>query len=202
MTSQDFLKKYLDYKCNWSHLFGQNVGPVRVREEQLLALMRAFKIAPTVITNNLEDLITDFENGRFLELDHDPIENKAFDKKISDFIDEFFPSDFSIDAYKRRGAYQGIFVSLLRFRVEIDNFKKPSHIRFEGVGPLDLNFVAYHKAKVFESLDNGLIDIDEILCLMIDPDKNDFDKELLIEQYNYPTASLSNIDLEWLEDSF
>jgi hypothetical protein len=54
ITAHDLLLKYLDYQCNWVKYKQSTTRPAQIREQQLIALLKAFGITPPPATETDE----------------------------------------------------------------------------------------------------------------------------------------------------
>jgi hypothetical protein len=89
----------------------------------------------------------------------------------------------------------------MRFRQRIYEIATPWGGFDEGF-ELGLYYGKVHQEKLKTIIRSNTDEIDEILCLIIDPKKIEISEEELIEKFNYESADLKTIDREWRIENY
>ena len=192
MKAKDFLNEYLEYKSLWCFEHCIKSKPAKIRLNRLNSMLNALKIA-----NEPFDL-SYFEQGNFLK-DREIEENYELIEKIQNLVEEKTSSDYEV----RKGKFSiaWLFKDLLRFRKEIYDVVQP----WSGFGA-GFNNVLYfgkiHQENLKKLIRENTDEIDEILCLIIDPQKKVISEKELIEKYNYEVADLDEIDRVWEVENY
>lgn len=206
MTAKIILQKYLEYTVNWGDSVCIKTNkPAIIRQKQLIALMKAFNLLPSLYKHDVENFNLDFfTSGQFIETFLQ--ENNEIEIKLSKYIDVFIiksPNAIRLESMRNHLDYQIIFIDLLHFRKNIQLFFKNNGIRHEGFGSISMHFCNYYETKIMNILDNEKEEIDEILDLIINPLQKEIEEQFLIENYDYPTDNdVKKVDLDWAEDFF
>lgn len=203
MTANEFLKKYFEYKCYWSVRHGTNNKPAEIRRKQLLSVMTAFEISP--VSENITDAnktFSFFEKGMFLKGKNNEKRYTELEEKIIEFADKIIDKRYSLNEdWKKNISYQYVFKELLSFRKEIESlYVSKGGIRLEGFGSISEHFSKYQKGKILKALKTEITEVDNVLCLLIDPEKRNFSISVLEEKYGYPKEDLSKISTDWIAD--
>ena len=204
MIAKTILIKYLEYTCFWETKYGTNNPPSKVLQGQLSALMKSIEIFPNEVSNDQNaPFFDDFKRGMFLEqkTHTEKILTPVLQKYIDEYIEE---NEHSRSVHNRRNRidYKEIFNILLSYRIEIERLYIPSGIRFEGSGTLGRRFCNHQKGKILEALTETTKELDDILCLLIDPSQKDIPEEILISTFGYPTEDLRSVATNWFADGF
>jgi hypothetical protein len=220
MTAKDLLIKLLDYRYLWVLPHSANSKPAKIRMQQIESLQEAFGLSkkyvnPLVqikysIVGSKEKLdrarqlnsLTTLEyltQGEFL---HDRAEekNRELADRAKQVIGQLYPHAPQ-DRMDRRVDIGWMFNDLLRFRQEIYQVAYPNAGMLEGfsVGLL----YSHHLQHNLKSLvKNNLEEIDNTLWTILDPERRDLDKKLVVEKYGYPDVDLDKIDLEWRMENY
>lgn len=173
--------EYLESIKNWDNETLKNNPPRYLRFQQISAMMKflgfnctpkEFKFIPLneIVIYNNEDIFIDILNNM-----RNPIEK--------------------IDKFKTIGDVIATFWYLYEFRKNIHNSFK-SNLISEGIGNYSIgeNMIEYLKQTLTMRIDW----LDDILFFIIDPRKQLFNLELLIEKYNYPNVNIDEIDADWI----
>jgi hypothetical protein len=214
MTVKDLLHKLLDYRYIW--VLPQHIRskPAEIRREQIEALQEAFGLTKKNV--NLSNQITYSVNGETLERathlksvtnmqylvrgeflhDRPKEQNEELTQRVKTVICELYPH-IPVEQMDRFMHIPWIFNNLFNFREEI--YK----VSFRDAGPVEgfsagLSYSHHLKRKLKEVIKNNVEEIDETLCLILDPTKRTLEKRELVERYNYPDVDLEMLDGEWL----
>jgi hypothetical protein len=68
-----------------------------------------------------------------------------------------------------------------------------------SVGLLYSHHLQYNLQSIIK---NNLEEIDNTLWTILDPERRDLDKQLVVEKYGYPDVELDKIDLEWRMENY
>jgi hypothetical protein len=211
MTAKDLLHKYLNYDYLWrSHTEDE---PSKIRLQQLNILLEVFNIStknavPSDV-NYLSVGVTDsmsrkeylseltdpeyFEMGEFLN-DRPYATNKEVVMMATSAVGEIMKH--SIEGHKNEIHITWLFSDLLSYRREAYRFAYPPGGMLEGHS-VGLYYSFYLQHKLREAIQPGLEEIDEVLWLLIDPQKSDIPLAELVSRFNYPDADLDKLDLDW-----
>lgn len=146
-----------------------------------------------------------FEQGEFL-YDREITVNHELIQNIFKLANEKVPSIYE----SRRERYkttQGIFSiawlfrDLLDFRIKIYQVSMPWGGFDEGFN-LALFYGKAHQDKLTRLIRENTNEIDQILCLIIDPLKKEITEEDLINKYNYPSDNLEDLDRKFYIENF
>ncbi len=216
MTAKDLLNKVLDYNYLWSSTDRKNSKPAKIRFSQIEALQEAFGLTKKYVNplvqikysfagekekldrsrqlnklTNLEYLL----QGEFL-YDREKDTNAELNAKIISTVTSLFP-DLTEFINQRPVDIGWLFNDLINFRQEIHKLTYPSGGMLEGFST-GLHYSFYLQEKLKKTIKNNLSEIDETLCLILDPTKKTVDKD----EINYPEADLEDIDLEWRMENY
>jgi hypothetical protein len=204
MIAQKILKKYLEYICFWKAEFGAKNPPSEVLQRQLIALMKAVDIYPTHTPKDKELPFFDyFSSGKFLEQNTHTkaILEPILEKHVTKFIEESSHSR-RLKGLLHRIDYARIYGRLLSYRIKIERLYIPPGIQLEGFGTFSRHFCEHQIKKTLDALTEATKDIDEILCLLINPSQKNITEEKLISEFGYPTENLNSIATDWFADGF
>ena len=204
MIAKEILEKYLEYVCFWNASKGAENPPSKILERQLTSLMKAVDIFPNENTNEEHDtFFYFFEYGDFF--DKNTHTDDILTLKMKVFVDECIQQSEHarrLEARKNTIEYRQIFNTLLSFRIKIEMLYIPEGIQYEGFGSFAKHFCNHQKGNILIPLKKTLEEIDEILCILIDPTQKNIDKETLISEYEYPTEDLKSVANDWFADGF
>ena len=134
-----------------------------------------------------------FESGEFLE-DREGIDNQELIERIKNLAQEDVPGIYELR--KDRFLIGWMFNDLIRFRKQIYEIAHPWGGFDEGFD-ISLYYGKVHQENLKSLIRENTAEIDEILCLIIDPKRKQISEKDLIEKYNYDTVNLEKIDLDW-----
>ena len=92
-----------------------------------------------------------------------------------------------------------LFSILYNFKLRINHltsnrFKRRMRQEFS----IEEDYSLYLTNKFMASLESNLSEVDEVLCMLIDPEKREFEKD----EINYPNFDMDAIDKEWADGYF
>jgi hypothetical protein len=211
MTAKDLLYQYLDYWFVKQQVDHFNYDAIKIREMQIGILLDQFGLTKKHIQiteehqseyyNRILNQHSEIEHmsmGSFLEFRADE-ENKEISNKIATALKQVY-SNLPEDKLKNPGIHW-LFQNLLGFRKEVYQFTQPEAGQFEGFDP-GLQYSFLLRGKLKHKVKNDVEEIDEVLCLILDPRKRVLDKAELIAKFNYPDADLHKLDMEWWMKKF
>ena len=211
MTAKDLLHKYLNYAYLWrAHTEDE---PSKIRLQQLNILLEAFNISKKnetassvtyIILGNADSMsrkqrlaqltaLEYFESGEFLH-DRPYATNKEVVSKATAAVGEIM--EHTSEARKNEINISWLFNNLLGYRRDAYAFAYPPGGMLEGYS-VGLYYSFYLQSKLSEAMQLNLEEIDEVLWLLIDPQKRDIPLAELISRFNYPDADLDKLDLDW-----
>lgn len=217
VTAKDLLEKILDYNYLWSMPDRKHSKPAAIRLSQIEALQDAFGLTkkyvnPLVrISYSLSGAREEIERAQHLngltnlkyllqgEFLHDREEgaNAELTERVMQKCIELYP-DLADDVRRKRSAdISWLFNNLFHFRQEVYKVTYPGGGMLEGFSA-GLHYSFYLQQQLKNVIRDHLAEIDETLCLVLDPAKRIFDKK----QINYPEADLKDIDREWYMDNY
>lgn len=216
MTAKDLLHKYLNYDYLWR--MHTEDEPSKIRLQQLTILFEVFNISTKnalpspanylfIDADNLMSRkeylseLTDleyFELGEFLN-DRPYATNKEVVKMATSAVGEIMKH--SIEGHKNEIHITWLFSDLLSYRREAYRFSYPPGGMLEGHS-VGLYYSFYLQHKLREAIQPGLEEIDDVLWLLIDPQKRDIPLAELISRFNYPDADLDKLDLDWRIENY
>lgn len=211
MTAKDLLEKILEYKYMWSSPDRTNSLPATTRMAQIDCLQKAFgltkdRINPLIqiryaVLGQRQDLsraqhLNKMSNleyvlcGEFLQ-DREAKVNLEMNDTVLKQVISLYPE---MEEYIRgkRIDLQWLFSNLINFRQEVYAVTYPTEGMLEGFST-GLHYSFYLQGKLKKAIKENLGEIDETLCLLLDPSSRTFDKNSI----NYPDADLDSIDLDW-----
>lgn len=216
MTAKDLLHKYLNYDYLWRvHTKDE---PSKIRLQQLNILLEVFNISkknakPSTVryissdsskSKTREERIAElteleyFVRGDFLH-DRPYDTNKEVVSKATSAVGEIEKQ--SIEGHKNQIHISWLFSDLLSYRREAYRFAYPPGGMLEGHS-VGLYYSFYLQGKLRQTIQSNLEEIDEVLWLLIDPQKRDVPLAELISRFNYPDADLDNLDLDWRIENY
>lgn len=216
MTAKDLLHKYLNYAYLWR--VHKEDEPSKIRLQQLNILFEVFNIstknAVPSLTNYLsidDDNIVArkeylaeisdleyFESGDFLE-DRPYSTNKEVVNMATSAVGPIM--ERSIEGMRKEIHITWLFNNLLSYRKEAYGFAYPPGGMLEGHS-VGLYYSFYLQGKLAAAMQSTLEEIDEVLWLLIDPQKRDIPLAELINRFNYPDADLDKLDLDWRIENY
>lgn len=214
MTAKYLLLKILDYGYYWSLPENENSKAAQMRLQQIEQLLDVFElskkhviaITDSVITinerYNHEDRvqyltgITNFEyikTGEFVN-DRSIKRNEEVIAKALAVAKSVYANANVADAYftPRGGDIDLLFSDLLEFRQEIYAITNPIW-RLRSGYSLGWTYADYLKKQMRQAIIDNLAEIDDTLCLILDPRKREFSNE----DINFKEVDLEKLDLEW-----
>jgi hypothetical protein len=211
MTAKDLLHKYLNYAYLWR--MHTEDEPSKIRLQQLNILLEVFNISKKNAQSSTVRYITSdssksktreqhiaelteleyFERGDFLH-DRPYDTNKEVVNKATSAVGEI--EKHSIEGHKNQIHISWLFSDLLNYRKDAYRFAYPPGGMLEGHS-VGLYYSFYLQHKLASSMQPGIDEIDEVLWLLIDPQKRDIPLAELISRFNYPDADLDKLDLDW-----
>lgn len=173
--------EHLESINNWDNETLKSNPPRYLRLQQISAMMKflgfnctpkEFKRIPLnqIIICNNEDIFVDILNNM-----RNPLEN--------------------IDKFKSIGDIVVTFWYLYEFRKNFHNSFESSLIS-EGIGNYSIGEKMLEYLK--ETLTMRIDWVDNMLFFIIDPKKQEFNIELLVEKYDYPNVNIHDIDSDWI----
>jgi hypothetical protein len=220
MTSRDLLYLILDYKANWDLPDFVNSPPAKARLEQINCLLDAFgltkakanldperNIGKGIIKTNeayyaqrVERLakLSDLEyvfSGQFLNDRPKSMYQELMDESIVK-VKHIYPEEGRA-FYELRFSLWPMFKELYSFRLKV--FKACD--RTSGVLEGFMTGVAYAEAlrsDVIDVLEESIGPVDRVLCMILDPEGMDLDKEAI----GFPDYDLGEIDDAWMVDRY
>lgn len=215
ITAKDLLLKILDYNCYWGLPENELSEPARIRLEQIEHLLDVFGLTKSHVdtfrTSYIFDGVecqienravyisgmTDFEyviEGEFI-LDRPENRNQEIIERAFTTAKMIYPE--ADDAYllgtDRGGAYINfLFKDLLEFRQEIYKITNPVW-RLDSGSTLGRIYREYLKKQMRQSIIDNLNEIDDTLCLILDPEKRAFSADTI----NYKEIDFADMDMNW-----
>jgi len=225
MNAIDLINKALDFICfhekqicNWQVEKVKDKPPSLLRLQQIEALLQAFQITNWLgltsrgILNEKGDYEYNFDTGEHLMsnleyfiagkfiLEKESAHNAELVKAMKDLA----LSEYS-KIYKRGKkmylVFSNGFQELFEYRRKIHCYTRTTWIQLEGVDVVK-NYLEKVQKEFMKQLKKDLKIIDNILCLMIDPEQCEFSIEELKEKYSYPDVDLEEVDRDWFFDNF
>ncbi|MCS3796796.1 hypothetical protein [Niastella sp. OAS944] len=216
MTAKDLLHKYLNYAYLWQvHTEDE---PSKIRLQQLNILFEVFNISTknavpssaNYLSVGTDDImsrkdyiaeLTDLEYftlGEFLN-DRPYATNKEVVKMATSAIGEI--KERTIEGFKNEIHITWLFSSLLEYRSDVYRFTYPPSGMMEGYS-VGLYYSFYLQGKLRQTIESNIEEIDEVLWLLIDPQKRDIPLTELISRFNYPDADLDKLDFDWRIENY
>lgn len=220
MTVKDLLYKILDYKYLWADSPNKNSKPSKLRLEQIEILLEAFSLTKKYINPLLKikyyiggdkegldrlkylNKLTNLEyllEGEFLR-DRDKNLNAELSEKIIETITLLY-QDMKEYINTKPADIAWLFNDLFIFRQEVYKLTYPNEGMLEGFSP-GLHYSFYLQNKLKTTIKENLDEIDETLCLILDPDKREIEMNTLLSQYKYEDHDFDTIDLEWRMENY
>lgn len=216
MTAKDLLHKYLNYDHLWRVHTGDE--PSKIRLQQLNILFEAFDLsAKNAVPSAANYLSVDaeymparkeylaevsdleyFECGEFLN-DKPYNINKEVVKMATTAIGDM--KEHTIEGRRNAIHITWLFSDLLDYRRRAYALAWPPGAMMEGYS-VGLYYSHYLQHKLTGAIQSNLQEIDEVLWLLIDPQKRDIPLAELISKYNYPDADLDKLDLDWRIENY
>lgn len=215
MTAKDLLYTYFEYQSIWSHEDRMYEYPAKVRMEQLEALQTAFGLTKAHIgfwqrarlffkgkrrelsrakhlnrLSNLEYL----GQGEFLH-DRPYEDNSEVLEMAGNKIKELY-FDLPEEMLNRRISIGWMFNDLMQFRQKIHTALYPHEEMLDGFY-VGLKYSQYLQSELKKVILDNLDPIDDVLWMILDPEKRDIPIDTLIAEYAYPDVDLEKVDLEW-----
>lgn len=215
MNAKDLLYTYFEYQNIWAHEDRAYEYPSKVRREQLEALQSAFGLTKEHVSlwhriklftqgkkrelsrarhlnrlTNLEYL----GQGEFLH-DRPYEENNEVLEMAGNKIKELY-YDLPEEMLNRRISIGWMFNDLMQFRQKVHNAMYPHEEMLDGFY-VGLKYSQYLQTELKKVILDNLDPIDDVLWLILDPQKRDIPLEDLIANHNYPDVDLEKVDLEW-----
>ena len=232
MTAKDLLHAYLDYVNSWAQSNNTDILPAKMRRHQIHALQKAFGLqkpngpdegvirpvenreGETVLLNDQVEafILTSkprqqrivemshleyLEKGEFL-IDRPQSSQDTFIKKVREKVGEVVNPRLSQGSLIRLNS---LFSMLLQFRLRAYALIHPP-LSFRLGFSMHRAYSDMLQYRVKKILDENLGEIDHTLWELLDPEKREIDKEILVRDYGYPDVDLEQIDLQYLRDIF
>ncbi|WP_162903286.1 hypothetical protein [Taibaiella koreensis] len=213
ITVEDLLNLILDYNYLWCLPDRRHSRPAMARQARIGALQAAFGLTKKQINPAVQIVysfgggkqdragrlsqLSDLQyllHGEFLH-DREESANAALHAKIKEKITELEP-ELMADIREKPADIAWLFNHLLRFRQEVFKLTYPNAGMLEGFSA-GLHYSYYLQRQLKEVIAGNLSEIDETLCLILDPAKRTFSRE----EIGYPDTDLDRIDLEWRIES-
>jgi len=211
MTAKDLLYKILDYNHSWTSPDRIDSNPAMIRLSQIEKLLDVFGLTKKYVnpliqikyffnghTDHLNrarylNKLTNLEylsNGEFLN--DRPIEaNKELTEIVCSTIEQLFPN-LSENIRNRPVDIKWLFTDLYNFRQEIHKYTCFKPEMLEGFSP-GLHYSFHLQKKLTKLINDNIDEIDDTLWLILDP----YQKDINMDDSDYPVADLGKIDLEW-----
>jgi hypothetical protein len=213
MTAKDLLHTILDYQHIWvlsQHTLSKSA---ETRRQQIDALQEAFGLTKKNVNPSLQitysmngeefDRTTRLKSmtnlqyltsGEFLT-DRPEEQNHELAQRIKVVISAMYPH-MPVNRMEK-SHIPWLFNNLFNFRGEI--YK----VSYRDAGPVEgfsagLSYSHYLKKKLKDIIKSNVEEIDETLCLILDPTKSTIEKRELVENYKYPDVDLDTLDADWL----
>jgi len=179
ITAKDLLLKILDYKYLWSSPQRKDSLPAKARLAQIEVMLITFgvtkKKVPVLqqIKNLLpgSNTITDidyFFRGDFINNRGDKL-YRELDQIVRTTVISLFP-DMADYIQQKHTHLVWLFNNLLLFMQEVYNLTYPNDGMLEGFST-GLHYSFYLQAKLTDIIKTNVTEIDDTLCLLIDPQK-------------------------------
>ena len=216
MTAIDLLYKVLDYYYLWNSAERVDSKPSQSRLLQIEKLLKGFKISKSYVNPQIKMLysilgqkkalsrteylntltnLNYFSSGEFInDRPRDYYNDILF--KITSTLKLVHPDWINL-IDERPVDLKWLFSNLLQFRQEVYKVTYPHGGMLEGFSA-GLEFSFYLQKKFNDSITSNLTEIDETLCLLIDPEKKNVTKE----EIEYPDIDLETIDLNWRMENY
>jgi hypothetical protein len=107
----------------------------------------------------------------------------------------------TIEGHKNEIHITWLFSDLFNYRRRAYEFAYPPGAMMEGYS-VGLYYSFYLQHKLTAAIQSNLEEIDEVLWMLIDPQKRDIPLAELISQFNYPDADLDKLDLDWRIENY
>jgi hypothetical protein len=216
MTAIDLLHKVLDYYYLWSSPERVNSKPARSRLVQIERLLKGFEISKSNVNPAVKMIysflgqkkaltraeyiksqtnLIYFSSGEFIN-DRPKEDYNHLLLKITSALKSTHP-EWGTLIDENRVDLRWLFNNLLQFRQGIYNIAYPHGGMLEGFST-GLEYSFYLQKRFKEIVLSNLAEIDETLCLLIDPAKRSINKE----DIDYPQFDLETIDLNWEMENY
>jgi len=134
-----------------------------------------------------------FSTGEFIA-DLEGIKYKNFIKRIISTSKRIFPEQSEL-IDKEPVNLVHLFSNLYNFRLSIYHmFKFGFDTRMRKEFSVEEDYSLYLRKKFIGSMNNNLSEVDEMLCMLIDPEKRSFKED----EIDYPNYDFEALDKEWM----
>jgi hypothetical protein len=196
LTAIDVINQFLEFQLMvpdtalWKESELRENLPKLYRLNQLRALFLAFDLGK----------LTEFEGGGFVKNRPPEAYQTIWDKVQKDFKDlgesteihrlnvmnEKESTRYIISLFERLFLYRKKLFEVLAFNSGV-------------LAASGLYYYAFRKTENFNQIIKANLEsIDNIIGLIISPDRQSFPRKQLIEEFGYPDVDLSEIDMEWI----
>lgn len=169
----------LEPSWKWDNDVFSDNPPRQIRYNMIVAMLKQLGYTTTPGNFKMQLLNRDIEEDEYLPSD------------ITDFLRPFGNFQRHIDI----GDVGMTFLTLYTFRKRL-HYAFVDDLHVSGIG----NVKPGNKimADITERILTDVYWIDQLLNMIVDPKKLQFDKDLLVKEYGYPTDDLEAIDLDWI----
>lgn len=216
MTAKDLLYKYIEYACDWSTEKEFPSSSFRLR--QIEAMLEAFELTKKYADPHRDVTYFDSNGGQqtraeYLDelTDLEYFEQCEFiDERPEEVYKELIDHVIKIEVEPRKSLKSirdkridpgTIFGALLSFRLDIYRLIHNHGYQLEGYN-VAFAYAMRLRWNLIDTLNKNLDEIDEILWLLIDPQKRDIPLETLVSRFNYPDVDLGEHDRQYRFDTF
>ena len=133
-----------------------------------------------------------FANGEFIA-DLDRAKYEDFIAQIISAVKTIFPEQAETIGNESVNL-KHLFSDLYNFRLSVHHmFEYNFSMKRREAFSIEDDYGLHLRKKIMEAMNSHLSEVDEILCLLIDPEK----RELQEDEIGYPAFDLATIDKEW-----
>ncbi|MGK7397957.1 MAG: hypothetical protein ACNS62_25515 [Candidatus Cyclobacteriaceae bacterium M3_2C_046] len=213
LNAKDLLYLLLDYFSFWNRDEVKVDKPSAIRRQQILSLSSALNIFN--VSDNSEDskpkLIDQSEHwdalfqnryldylkhGRFIHLrpakSYQPVQDQLYQHL------EYLKEKKGLPkSYKPSSIYmEYVFDDLFNFRLKVFSLFR-DYFTSDGSFSLERSFYKSKKKACEESLKEDIEKIDQILCLILDPARQQIPLSTLMNLYQFPDVNPGSLDSDW-----
>ena len=208
MNSKDLLYKILDYECRWTLPQNQFSKPAKTRLDQIEQLLDVFGLAKKYVnpmvdpyyeiyTKKRSEYLTGITNlqyvqsGEFIK-DRPDGANKEVLEKAVEVIRLKYPAAPDEYLYRQDGGMEYLFSELIKFRKKVYKLTYPWHGLRSGFSTSAF-YNDHLQQQLKDTITNNLTEIDNTLCLILDPAKREFSND----EINFVEINMESMDMEW-----
>lgn len=197
-TAVDLLEKVIEFTNmtpdpkDWSFEVQMKNDPRFVRLQQILSLSWAF-IPESVYSKGIREIIEKIYSGEYIHSRQ--IENY---RKLYEYMDKtILKSNFEIAPKRKMDLHdlQNNYRDLLNYYLKLNRLVN------HNKGIMEISYPYYFPYLVTESISKSIIPksrkISATLSIFIDPIKRKFTEAELIQNFDFPTEDLFEIDMDW-----